>query len=191
MARKIPEINAGSMADIAFLLLIFWLVTTTMDTDTGILRRLPPPPVDDVKPPDVKVRNVFNVLVNKSDRLFVDGKLGDINSLRDQTKEFLSNVEDLETLPEKKIENIPGLGAYPVSKGIISLKNDRGTSYDMYIQVQNELTAAINELRNELSKQKFGQKFEDLTKKTEIDAIQKAVPMSISEAEPENIGGNK
>lgn len=189
MARKVPEINAGSMADIAFLLLIFWLVTTTMDTDTGIIRRLPPPPVKDVKPPDVKVRNVFNVLVNKSDRLFVDGKIGDINTLRDQTKDFLSNVNDLETLPEKKIENIPGLGPYPISKGIISLKNDRGTSYDMYIQVQNELTAAINDLRNGLSKEKFGKKFDDLTDKTEIDAIQKAVPMSISEAEPENIGG--
>lgn len=189
MARKIPEINAGSMADIAFLLLIFWLVTTTMDTDTGIVRRLPPPPDINIKPPDVKVRNVFNVLVNKSDRLFVDGKIGDINTLRSQTKDFLSNVGDLETLPEKKIETIPGLGPYPISKGIISLKNDRGTSYDMYIQVQNELTAAISELRNELSKQKFGKKFEDLSDKTQIDAIQKAIPMSISEAEPENIGG--
>lgn len=189
MARKIPEINAGSMADIAFLLLIFWLVTTTMDTDTGILRRLPPPPVENVKPPDIKERNVFNVLVNKSDRLFVDGKFGDINTLRAETKEFLSNPNDRADLPEKKIENIPGLGQFAVSKGVISLKNDRGTSYDMYIQVQNELTAAINELRDELSKQKFDSKFKDLTDKTKIDAIQKAVPMSISEAEPENIGG--
>lgn len=189
MTKKIPTINAGSMADIAFLLLIFWLVTTTMDTDTGIVRRLPPPPVDDVKPPDVKERNVFNVLVNKSDRLFVDGKFGDIKTLRSQAKEFLSNPGNREDLPEKKMENIPGIGEYPISKGIISLKNDRGTSYDIYIQVQNELTAAVNELRNDLSMQKFGVKFNDLKDQDLIDAVQKAIPVSISEAEPENIGG--
>lgn len=189
MARKIPEINAGSMADIAFLLLIFWLVTTTMDTDTGIVRRLPPPPDPNTKPPDIKERNVFNVLVNKNDRLMVEGHVGDINTLREETKDFLSNPSNSEDLPEKRLENIPGLGQFSVSKGIISLKNDRGTSYDMYIQVQNELTAAINELRNELSKQKFGVKFSDLRDKSAIDAVQKAIPVSISEAEPENIGG--
>ncbi len=189
MARKIPEINAGSMADIAFLLLIFWLVTTTMDTDTGIVRRLPPPPDITIKPPDVKDRNVFNVLINKSDRLFVDGKIGSISTLRTEAKDFLSNPTDRIDLPEKKVENIPGLGSYSISKGIISLKNDRGTSYDMYIQVQNELTAAVAELRDELSKQKFGVKFADLKIKSSVEAIQKAIPVSISEAEPENIGG--
>jgi hypothetical protein len=94
-------------------------------------------------------------------------------------------------LPEKKAEFIPGLGDYPVSKGIISLKNDRGTSYDMYIQVQNELTAAVNELRDELSRQRFGVKFADLNDQDKTDAISKAIPMSISEAEPEDIGGKK
>lgn len=189
MARKIPEINAGSMADIAFLLLIFWLVTTTMDTDTGIVRRLPPPPDLSITPPPIKERNVFNVLVNKSDRLFVDGRIGDIRTLKMDTKEFLSNPNNREDLPEKRAEEIKYLGSYQVSKGIISLKNDRGTSYDMYIQVQNELTAAVNELRDELSKQKFGVKFSELTSDDYIQAIQKAIPMSISEAEPENIGG--
>lgn len=189
MARKVPEINAGSMADIAFLLLIFFLVTTTMDTDSGIVRRLPPPPDPSVVPPPIKERNVFNVLVSKSDRLFVDGRVGDIKTLRADTKEFLSNPNNSEELPEKKTENIKYIGTFQVSKGIISLKNDRGTSYDMYIQVQNELTAAINELRDELSKQKFGVKFSELTNDDHIQAVQKAIPMSISEAEPENIGG--
>ncbi|MDY0343586.1 MAG: biopolymer transporter ExbD [Lentimicrobium sp.] len=191
MARKVPEINAGSMADISFLLLIFFLVTTTMDVDSGIVRRLPPPPDPTAETPDVKQRNVFNVLVNKSDRLFVESRWGDISTLRNEAKEFLSNPQNREDLPEKRMENIPGLGEFPVSKGIISLKNDRGTSYDMYIQVQNELTAAVNELRDELSRQKFGVKFADLRSQMDIDAIQAAVPMSISEAEPENIGGGK
>lgn len=179
------------MADISFLLLIFFLVTTTMDVDSGIVRRLPPMPDPNVKPPDIKERNIFNVLVNKSDRLFVDGKWGDIRTLRQDAKEFLSNPQNREDLPEKKLENIKYLGEYPVSKGVISLKNDRGTSYNMYIQVQNELTAAINELRDQLSKQKFGVKFSDLENKDYIEAIQKAIPVSISEAEPEDIGGKK
>lgn len=188
MARKAPEINAGSMADIAFLLLIFFIVTTTMDTDSGISRRLPPPPDPTAPPPDVKERNVFNVLVNKNDRLMVDGRLGDINTLKDETKIFLSNPKNDPNLPEKREENIPGIGIYPISKGIISLKNDRGTSYEMYIKVQNELTAAINELRDELAKQKFGKKFTELDAK-DVEAVQKAVPVAISEAEPEDIGG--
>jgi biopolymer transport protein ExbD len=191
MARKVPQINAGSMADISFLLLIFFLVTTTMDVDSGIVRRLPPPPDLSVTPPPIKERNVFNVLINRSDRLFVDGRVGDIKTLRADTKEFLANPQNKEKLPEKRIEDIRYIGSFPVSKGIISLKNDRGTSYDMYIQVQNELTAAVNELRDELSRQKFGVKFSELTNEDYIQAVQKAIPMSISEAEPEDIGRKK
>lgn len=191
MARKVPEINAGSMADISFLLLIFFLVTTTMDVDSGIVRRLPPPPEIDAPIPEVKERNIFNILVNKNDRLFIDNRWGDIRTLKAETKEFLANPSNREDLSEKKLETIPFLGEYPVSKGIISLKNDRGTSYEMYIQVQNELTAAVNELRDELSKQKFGKSFSELTDQDVISAIQKAIPMPISEAEPEDIGGTK
>lgn len=178
------------MADISFLLLIFFIVTTTMDTDSGISRRLPPPPDPNAEVPEVKTRNVFNVLVNKNDRLMVDGRLGDIRTLKQETKEFLSNPANDPTLPEKKEQNIPGLGVYPVSKGIISLKNDRGTSYAMYIQVQNELTAAVNELRDELAKDRFGKNFAQLDNKS-AEAVQKAIPVSISEAEPEDVGGNK
>lgn len=187
--RSIPEINASSMADIAFLLLVFFLVTTTMDVDTGISRRLPPPLDPTVDPPDVKERNIFNVLVNKNDRLLVEGKPGDLFTLKDQAKEFLGNPNNLESLPEKTVKNIENLGDYPVSKGIISLKNDRGTSYEMYIQVQDALTLAVNELRNELAMERFGIKFDNLSDDAYIKAIQKAVPVAISEAEPENIGG--
>ena len=188
--RALQEINAGSMADIAFLLLIFFLVTTTMDVDTGISRKLPPPLDSNVKPPDINERNIFTVLVNSRDRLLIDGKPGDISNLKIRTKEFLSNPMDRSDLPEIQIKNIPPLGTVRVSKGIISLKNDRGTSYKMYIAVQNELTAAISDLRDELSLEKFGKKYSELIKEDRIKAVQKAIPVPISEAEPEDVGGN-
>ncbi|MBP7849835.1 MAG: biopolymer transporter ExbD [Lentimicrobiaceae bacterium] len=190
MARPVGEINAGSMADIAFLLLIFFLVTTTMDVDSGISRILPPPIDPNIKPPDVKERNIFTVLVNRNDRLLVKGKPGSLETLRAEAKEFLSIHIDNELFPEVTFKELPHLGNTPISKGIISLKNDRGTSYDMYIQVQNELAAAVNELRDELSVSKFGVKFKDLVDETKIEAIQKAIPVAISEAEPEDVGGN-
>ena len=196
MARPVNEINAGSMADIAFLLLIFFLVTTTMDVDTGITRKLPPPPPEDVEPSKVNNRNIFKVLVNKNDRLLLNGKPGDISMLKIMAKEFLQNG-DLnnefrpDDMPEKKEVDIPLLGGkIYITKGIISMKNDRGTSYNMYIQVQNELAAAIRELRDELSSDFFGMRFKQLTDRDKIKAIQKAVPVAVSEAEPEDIGGH-
>lgn len=176
------------MADIAFLLLIFFLVTTTMDVDKGIVRRLPPPPNPDAKPPDIKERNIFTILVNKNDRLMVEGEPGQLRNLREKVKIFISNPYNKETLPEKRMEQIDFLGEVPVSKGIISLKNDRGTSYDMYIRVQNELAAAFHELKNELAQEKFGIKYDELAKEEYIKAIDKAIPVAISEAEPENVG---
>lgn len=188
--RQTPEINAGSMADIAFLLLIFFLVTTTMDVDTGISRKLPPPLTGDEEPPDINERNIFTVLVNSRDRLLVEKKPGDITTLRAKAKEFLKNPQRRENLSESVMKNIPPLGNVMVSKGVISLKNDRGTSYKMYIAVQNELTAAIDELRDELAIEKFGKKYDELLNEDQIDAIQKAIPIAISEAEPEDIGEN-
>jgi biopolymer transport protein ExbD len=188
MARKVPEINGGSMADIAFLLLIFFLVTTTMDVDKGIVRRLPPPPNPDAEPPDIKERNIFTILVNKNDRLLIEGEPGQLRDLRERVKKFINNPYGDENLPEKRMETIEYLGEVAVSKGIISLKNDRGTSYDMYIRVQNELAAAFRELKNELAQQEFNIKYDELAKKEYIKAIDKAIPVAISEAEPENVG---
>jgi biopolymer transport protein ExbD len=189
MARPVNEINAGSMADIAFLLLIFFLVTTTMDVDTGIVRRLPPPPDPAAPPPEVRERNVMNVLVNSRDQLLVNREPGDLSILRERVKAFVQNRQNRQDWPEKRLENIDHLGEVYVSRGIVSLQNDRGTSYDMYIQVQNELAAAFNEIRNELAMEKFGIRYDRLDNPDWIDAINKAVPVAISEAEPQDIGG--
>ena len=190
MSKKTPQINSGSMADISFLLISFFLLTSSINTDLGISRKLPPPLDPNVKPPEIKQRNIFTVLLNSSDRLLVEGKPGDISTLKEQTKEFLTNPGNNPELPEMEMKSIPNLGEILLPKSaIISLKNDRGTSYEMYLKVQNELTAAINELRDELCKQKFGVKMAQLKNEDQIAAIKTAIPVSISEAEPENVGG--
>lgn len=178
------------MADISFLLLCFFLMTSSINTDQGIARRLPPPLPPDAEKPEVRERNIFVVKINSKDRLLFNTQVGDLNALRDRAKEFLGNPANDPTLPEKDIVEIPGIGPYPVSKGVISLQNDRGTSFDMYIQVQNELAAAINELRDELSVAQFGKHYKDINEnqRTAVDA---AIPMAISEAEPTKVGGKK
>lgn len=179
------------MADIAFLLLIFFLVTTTMDVDTGLLRRLPPIPDKSQKVEDTKVnkRNVLAVLVNAQDRLLVNGEPTDISQLRAKAKEFVANATDSPNLPERELKNIEGVGNVMVSKGVVSLQNDRGTSYQMYIKVQNELIAAYNEVQDEYAMQHFGKKFVALYD-DEQEMVKKVYPQRISEAEPKNIGGN-
>jgi len=190
MKRAVPEINAGSMADIAFLLLIFFLVTTTMDVDTGITRKLPPPIEKDVDDVPVKDRNVLKILVNSHDMLMVDGKHSDVRLLKEKTKDFMALHPDNPDYPELTTRYIEELGRdFPASKGVISLKNDRGTSYNMYIQVQNELARAFNEMKNEKSVELFGAKYRQLVDEKKIKAINRIVPVRISEAEPEDIGG--
>lgn len=191
MARMKGEFSAASMADIAFLLLIFFLVATTMDIDTGLSRKLPPMPEPGAEQEDkqIKERNIFVVLINKDDRLLVGGEEIDIRQLRDKAKEFIANPNNDPTLPEKTVKDVPYFGNVEVTKGIISLQNDNGTSYGMYIKVQNELAAAYNELRDELAVGEFGRKFDELTEEQQ-NGIRKIYPQIISEAEPKNIGGN-
>jgi biopolymer transport protein ExbD len=187
--RDVPEINSSSMADIAFMLLIFFLVATTMDIDTGLARMLPPPvPPDQEETPPVRKRNIFVVLVNKNNQLLVAGKPMRIVDLKDECKRFIQNPRNEDNLPEKKITNIPALGQFPVSKGVVSLQNDRGTQYGTYIEVQNALVAAYNEARDELAIEKFGKKL-DFLNNEQAEAIRKAIPQRISEAEPKSVGG--
>lgn len=186
MRREIPEINAGSMADIAFLLLIFFLVTTTMSTDLGIPRMLPPK-VNNLPTPPIEVndRNIMVVLVNRDNKLMIDKTVYEVSELRGIAKEFIANPNDLLKLPEKEEKQIDGIGPCMVSKQIISLQSDRGTSYGMYIQVQNELTAAYNELRDEYALQRFNRVYDQLAENLQR-AVKSIYPMRISEAEPNN-----
>lgn len=189
--RELTEINAGSMADIAFLLLIFFLVTTTMSTNTGMQRKLPPLDKDKIEnPPPVLDRNVMVVLVNKDNIIAIKGQPISLDQITEKAKTFFSNPQHLETLPQVKYKEIPFFGSYPVSKGLVSLQTDRNTQYERYLQVQNELVRAISELRDEKSKEKFGVGFEDLTDE-QRDAVSKAIPLAISEAEPRRMTQTK
>ena len=143
--RSAPEVNAGSMADIAFLLLIFFLVTTTIEKDSGLNRKLPPIE-EDIEPPIIKQRNIFTVLLNGKDQLLVEEELMEIKDLRAAAIEFLDNNGDGTCTYCQGPKNASS--SDNPDKAIISLKNDRETSYATYISVQNELAAAYNVLRN-------------------------------------------
>ncbi|MCU0376837.1 MAG: biopolymer transporter ExbD [Bacteroidales bacterium] len=187
--RQVPEINAGSMADIAFLLLIFFLAATTMDSDTGLLRQLPEIPDPNV-PQDVNQindRNILEVKVNKDNLLLVEGELTEFSQLRDITSRFIVNADNLPDMPEKEIVNLPYFGDVPVSKAVISLQNDIGTKYGVYIAVQNELIAARAKLRDDLAKQEFGIAYERLDEERK-GAVDDFYKVPISEAEPKRIG---
>lgn len=191
MPKKVPEIPAASLADIAFMLLIFFLVATQMDVDSGLERRLPQwvENNSDSKA-DVNERNVFVVLVNKNNELLVENEWAEVSDLRERAKEFMANPNDDPKLPEKELKNVPLLGEVKITKGVISLQNDRDTKYSMYISVQNELVGAINDLRNELAQSKFGRSFDKCSPEQQ-DAIKEVYPSKISEAEPKNIGGGQ
>ena len=190
------------MADISFTLLIFFLITTSMDTDMGLARRLPKPPEENQEDQimDIKARNILYVRMNAAGELWIQdeaqgGGTVDISALktkvlRNRVKEFVKNEQNLSKLPEKHVKNIDLLGqCFVTDKHVVSVQTDRGTPYDTYFQVQNELVAAYNELRNELAKQKFGREYQYL-KDDEKASIRAYYPQNISEAEPKKYGGN-
>jgi biopolymer transport protein ExbD len=193
--RKTPGINGSSSADIAFMLLIFFLITTSMDTDKGLARRLPPPVPKDQKKNEDKVdinkRNLLVVLINSNNQILCGDEFIDIKQLKDKVKDFIDNPYNDAHKPEKVEEDVPYFGKTLVSKKhVISLQNDRGTEYQAYISVQNELARAYNELRDDLSKKKFGKAFADLDEDQQ-KAVQQIYPQKISEAEPKNYGDKK
>ncbi|TDN95219.1 biopolymer transport protein ExbD/TolR [Salegentibacter sp. 24] len=201
MARRdAPEVNAGSMADIAFLLLIFFLVTTTIETDSGISRKLPPWQPEEEEPPVIKERNIFQVLVNANNQLLVEDEEMEIGELREAAVKFLDNGggKGDEACDFCQGPGDPSSSVNP-QKAIISLVNNRGTEYGTYIAVQNELVAAYNQLRNREAQRLFGTTFDAMetryndpqtsegtkeTLKERIELIQDMIPQKLSEAEP-------
>lgn len=174
--RMKNEINAGSMADIAFLLLIFFLVTTTIAEDKGILVRLPPWSDEEPDITKLKERNVYSVLVNANNQLLVREEPMRIGQLRENAKEFISNPR-----------NLPNMSESP-KNAIISLKNDRGTNYETYLAVYNELKGAYDELWDELARKRYGEPYSDDMPFAQRKAIKGEIPMVLSEAEPSNFG---
>src|SRR6056300_1395087 len=203
--RAAPEVNAGSMADIAFLLLIFFLVTTTIESDSGLNRKLPPME-DQVDPPIIRQKNIFTVLVSKNDQLLVEEELADIKDLRSLAVEFLANGggvgdEACAYCQGKRDES----SSDNPDKAIISLKSDRETTYKVYIAVQNELVAAYNELRNReflrlnpnlgISYVEADLIYSDprtsvddkISLKEKLDVVKLLYPQKLSEAEPSKV----
>ena len=206
-SRKVPELNASSMADVSFLLLCFFLMVSSMDTDSGLARRLPPPPqTEEQTSVDVQRRNLLVVLVNSKNETLVQNQQGThlyLNEmellgnggqtpLKDVVKEFVLNPQNSPLLPELTEEDFGApIGTVPVTaQHVVSIQNDATTSYKAYIAVQNEVVRAYNELREEGSRKYFNTSYEDLTE-DQKKQINELFPQRISEAEPKNYGGGK
>lgn len=201
--RENPEINAGSMADIAFLLLIFFLVTTTMNVDSGISKKLSEKPPPDYVPPIIKEKNIFEVNINRNNELLVEGDRMEIKDIKEAAIKFIDNGGG-----EGKIDNGVSTGPCDYCKGdrsplssdhpnkaIISVQSDRGTEYGTYIQVQNELLKAYRDLRNRYSQEKYKMSFTELealadeskndeSLKKKVEDVKTAYPQIVSDAEP-------
>ncbi len=206
MARRAtPEVNAGSMADIAFLLLIFFLVTTTIEKDKGIARQLPPP-IEQDQDVIIKQKNLFIVNVNKNDQLLVEEELADLKDLRQLAIDFLDNGGAPSGTPDYcnycKGKRSPESSDNP-QKAVVSMQNDRLTSYKMYIAVQNELVAAYNFLRDREAQRLYGWKYTEMKKgidegditgsraddiQRKMEVVQELIPLKLSEAEPKKSG---
>ena len=209
--RENPEINAGSMADIAFLLLIFFLVTTTMNVDSGISKKLSEKPPADYVPPIVKQKNIFEVSINRNNDLLVENEAMDVKNLKDAALKFIDNGGGIgapgeDGTPGVKCDYCQGERSETSSdhpnKAIISVQSDRGTEYGTYIKVQNELLRAYTELRNRLSRQRYNMSFDELEEaydnaknnadlkgqvemlQRRVEDIKKAYPQIISDIEP-------
>ena len=199
--RENSEINAGSMADIAFLLLIFFLVTTTMDVDSGISRKLPEKS-DEAPEVTIKEKNVLDITVNRKNQLLVENEFVEVEDIKRLAMDFIDNGGGVSAAKDGKpgepcdycngVKN-PLSSDHP-SKAVISLQSDRGTTYGMYVSIQNEIEGAYNELRNKLALKKYKRSYKDLLAdykdrgsakvKEKIDFLKDSYPQIIAEPEP-------
>ena len=193
--RSAPEVNAGSMADIAFLLLIFFLVTTTIESDTGMNRRLPPKLPENIDPPKIKDRNLFTIVVNKENDLLVEEQPMELKDLREATIAFLDNGS--KNCAYCKGKRNPESSDNP-DKAVVSLQNSRETNYASYIAITNEVLAAYRTLRDREAKRLYQMSYGEISEqykdakddspekeawKVKRDAIKKMFPEKFSEAE--------
>ena len=204
--RENPEINAGSMADIAFLLLIFFLVTTTMDVDSGISKKLAEKPPENYVPPKIKMKNIFEININRNNELFVDGEVMELKDLKAAAIKFIDNGggtgNPVGGQPGKACdycsgEKDPESSDHP-NKSIISVESDRLTEYGVYVTVQNELLGAYAELRDKLCQKRYGMSFSQLegkfidsgrkdeALKQKVKDIKESYPQIITDLDPEN-----
>lgn len=193
--RKMPGLNTSSTADISFMLLIFFLVTTSMDTDQGLARSLPKPPEDDQLNNEIKVkeRNILNIRINKDNYLLIGDDYATLADVKERAKEFIKNEDNKPNLPELKPYKVKELGkTFMVTENhVISVQTDRGTDYGVYFAVQDALVSAYNEIRDEFSKQEFGgYKYDQLTADQQ-KIVRDVYPQKISEAEPKKYGGQQ
>jgi biopolymer transport protein ExbD len=180
--RNYPEVNAGSMADIAFLLLIFFLVTAAIPNDRGITRKLPPPCPSgtDCSDETISIRNILEIKINAKDELLVNNQIISIMDLKDTTKEFLDNNGD------GSCEYCSGLKYITLSdnpkEAVISLNNHPNTSYNFYIGIQDQITKAYYELRRDYAIKVLNKSNKELTKE-ELRKVKKAYPFILSEVQ--------
>jgi len=205
--RENPEINAGSMADIAFLLLIFFLVTTTMNVDSGISKKLAEKPPENYVPPKIKMKNIFEISINRNNELFVDDEVMELKDLKEAAIKFIDNgggignpiggAEAGKACDYCNGEKDAESSDHP-NKAIISVESDRLTEYGVYVTVQNELLAAYSELRNKLCQKRYGMSFTELEEKfidsgrkdealkQKVKDIKESYPQIITDLDPEN-----
>jgi len=190
--RKIPTVNSTSAADFAFMILLFFLLTTSMDVDQGMARRLPPPPNPNQQTEmRIRERNILKVFINTQNQILCGGEYVELRGLKDKVKAFIVNESNNDHMPEKIEKDIPYFGKMMVTENhVISLQNDRGTQYQAYIDVQNELMAAYTELRDEISRRQWGRRFADLNEDQQ-GAVTDIFPQKISEAEPKSYGDRR
>ena len=166
--EQIPELNTSSTADISFLLLIFFLVTSSMDTDKGLLRQLPPPPQEQQPPTDVRKDHVLQITLDAHDQLSIDGTLLTTQQLKEQIMTFV---------------------AADRTDHVISIQTDRATTYEAYFRMQNAIVAAYNQLRESYARERYGKSYGELVQE-QRDEVNQYYPQRISESKPSTGGAS-
>ena len=190
--HRVPELNTTSTADISFMLLTFFLVTTSMETDKGIARQLPPMPAGgEQSVNEVKRRNVMVIDIGAGDSLACNGRPVDMASLKGRVMEFVDNKSGSSALPERIERNIPLLGKCAVTANhVIFIHADRAATYKAYFGVQDAVTAAYNTLRDRLAEERFGRRYSECTD-AQQEAVREYYPMRLSEGDLEEEGGRR